>query len=341
MLVKLRAGILTVVMAAVVTMIGASQNALAQDANAVTDAIMHIQNDEPDPAPENRLKYVGILQHARAVEAIPVLEDYYERTKDPVIKQGVARALVSLGDTNKQYLNYLVADAIQRVRNRDLGTGPVDAMLYINLIANAKGAEGISVLEEYYSRITAPDIKAGVASALVRMGDKNKGYWNYLVALAERAIQSDAPDPFNLLAGKHDDPISPDFKIWASTHNIPLEKAFTLPKELSGDLAPLAQTGDPRGIALLREALGSPMISASSLAAAGLAQANDTASIPLIIDACKRLPPQYAGFLADTLLYFDDPQAQSTYHLYFPGANISEVRAFRGGVFMGIPQHSK
>lgn len=83
------------------------------------------------------------------------------------------------------------------------------------------------------------------------------------------------------------------------------------------------------------------MISVSSLAAAGLAQANDTASIPLIIDACKRLPPQYAGFLADTLLYFDDPQAQSTYHLYFPGANISEVRAFRGGVFMGIPQHSK
>ena len=217
----------------------------------------------------------------------------------------------------------------------------MDAMSYINWIVNAKGAEGMSVLEEYYSRTTDPGMKADVASVLVRMGDKNEAYWNHLVALAERAIKSEAPNPFNLMAGKQDDPISPDFKIWANTHNIPLEKALTMTDELTQDLAPLARTGDPRGVPLLRKALGSPIVSVSGLAAAGLAQANDVSSAPLIVDACKRLPPEWAHLLADSLLFFDDPLAQRTFHSYFPEADVAEVRAFRGGVFAGIPQHSK
>ncbi len=96
-LVNLRAGVLPVVLAELTTTIATSQNPPVQDVSAVADAIKHIQNDDPDPAPENRLKYIGIIQQARAVEAIPVLEDYYERTKDPVIKQGIASALASLG----------------------------------------------------------------------------------------------------------------------------------------------------------------------------------------------------------------------------------------------------
>ena len=166
MLVKLRAGMLTVVMATVVTMIVASRKSLAQNANAVTDAIMHIQNDEPDPAPENRLKYVNIIEHERAVEAIPVLEGYYNRTTDA-------------------------------------------------------------------------DIKAGVASALVRMGDKKKTYWTYLVTLAKPAIESDAPTPIGT------NTTSPEFRIWAEDHNLSLQAASTLVmEELPHDLAPLAKTGD-------------------------------------------------------------------------------------------------
>jgi hypothetical protein len=330
-----------VVTAVVAAVVGASQNAHAQDVSAVADAIKHIQNDEPDPAPENRLTYVGIIRQARAVEAIPALEDYYERTKDQVIKQGIASALVSLGDNKRLYLDYLAADAIQRIRNNDLGEGPVDAMAYINWIAYAKVPEAMSVLENYYSRTTDTDIQAGVASLLVRMGDKKETYWNYLVELAQKAVQSDAPDPFNLAAGKQDDPISPDFKLWASTHNIPLEKALTMIGELAQDLAPLARTGDPRGVPLLRKALGSPVLLVSSVAAAGLAQANDVSSVPLIVDACRRLPPEGARLLADDLLFFDDPLAQSTFHFYFPDVNVAEVRAFRGGVFAGIPRQSK
>lgn len=320
----------------------AVQNVPAQDSRAVVaDAIKHIQNDQPDPAPENRLKYVGIIQGARAVEAIPVLEDYYERAKDPIIKQGVAAALVNLGDKQRVYLNYLAADAIERVHGNDLGEGSVDAMSYINWIAYDKGKEGMSALEEYYSRTTDPHIKAGVASLLVRMGNKNTLYWSHLVALAEKAIQSDAPEPFNLMADKRDNPISLDFKIWANGHDMSLEKALTVAKGLAQDLAPLAKTGDARGIPLLRKALRSPILLVSSLAASGLAQANDVSSLPLIVEACRRLPPESAHFLADSLLFFDDALAQSTFRFYFPEVNIAEARAFRGGVFADVRQESK
>lgn len=89
-------------------------------------------------------------------------------------------------------------------------------------------------------------------------------------------------------------------------------------------LSALARTGDPRGVPLLRKALTSPNLFIASVAAAGLAQANDLSSVPVIIDACKRLPPKMAGLLADSLLFFDDPQAQSTFASYFPTINISE-----------------
>lgn len=49
-------------------LIAAAHAARAQDANIVADAIRHIQNDDPDPAPENRLKYVNIIEHERAVK---------------------------------------------------------------------------------------------------------------------------------------------------------------------------------------------------------------------------------------------------------------------------------
>jgi hypothetical protein len=147
-------------------LIAAAHTARAQDANIVADAIRHIQNDDPDPAPENRLKYVNIIEHERAVEAIPVLEGYYNRTTDA-------------------------------------------------------------------------DIKAGVASALVRMGDKKKTYWTYLVTLAKPAIESDAPTPIGT------NTTSPEFRIWAEDHNLSLQAASTLVmEELPHDLAPLAKTGD-------------------------------------------------------------------------------------------------
>lgn len=262
----------------------------------------------------NRLKYVGIIQQARAVEAIPVLEDYYGRTTDLDIKAEVAFALLRLGDKKNIYGDYLAADAIKRVQSNNLGVGPVDAISYVDRIAYAGSTEGIPALEDYFTRTTDPDIKAGVASALVRLGDKNEIFWTYLVTLAKPAIESDAPTPTDV---GHTN--SPEFTIWAEDHNLSLEAAEMLVmQELPRRLAPLAKTGDPRGVPLLRKALNSPNLFVSSIAADGLAQANDTSSVPLIIAACKRLPASVAHLLADTLLFFDDPQAQSAFCVIFP-----------------------
>lgn len=112
-------------------------------------------------------------------------------------------------------------------------------------------------------------------------------------------------------------------------------------EELPGGLAPLAKTGDPRGVPLLRRALRSQNLLVAGIAAAGLAQANDVASVPLIMDACKNVPPEFAHSLADSLRSFGDPLAQSTYRFYFPDVNISDARAFRDGPFAGIPQRPK
>ncbi len=224
-----------------------------------------------------------------------------------------------------------LADAIRRVQENDLGTGSVDALFYVHLIADAQAAQALPILEQYYARTSDPEIRAGVASALVRMGDKNDDYWNYLVKLATPAAESDAPFPFDELAGKGDKDIySPEFKAWAGAHNLPVEAAMKLVMMgLPGDLAPLAQAGDPRGVPLLRKALMSPNILIASLAAAGLAQARDKDSIPMIIGACKRATPKMAHFLAEPLLFFDDPDAQSTFTFYFPDVNVQEARKFR------------
>jgi HEAT repeat protein len=223
-----------------------------------------------------------------------------------------------------------VADAIRRVQENDLGTGPVDALSYVRLIADARAVQALPALEQYYARTSDPEIRAGVASALVRMGDKNDDYWNYLVQLATPAAESDAPYPLDEHAGKDNGFISTEFKIWASNHNLSVEAAMKVVMlDLPSGFSPLAQTGDPRGVPLLRKALMSPNILIAGLAAAGLAQAQDKDSIPMIIDACKRATPMMAPFFADSLLFFDDPEAQRTFTSYFPGINIQEARKFR------------
>jgi HEAT repeat protein len=224
-----------------------------------------------------------------------------------------------------------VADAIKRVQENDLGTGPVDALSFVDVIADARAVQALPVLEQYFARTSDPDIKAGVASALVRMGDKNDAYWIYLVKLTTPAAESDAPDPFNEVAGNDKDTISPEFKVWAGAHDLSVKAASQLVmSDLPRGLALLARTGDPRGVPLLRKALMSPNLLIASLAAAGLAQAQDKASVLMIIDRCKRATEPYAGFFADSLLFFDDPEAQSTFAFYHPDVNIQEARKFRG-----------
>jgi hypothetical protein len=220
-----------------------------------------------------------------------------------------------------------VSDAVERVKQGNVGTGIVDASSYVDIIANAAAVQAIPSLKEWFGRSQDEEMKAELASALVRLRDPDNNYWDFLVQLAKPAVQSDAPYPLG--GSKEDHGVSPEFDAWAKAHKLSVQEATTAVLQLPVKLVPLAKTGDPRGIPLLRKALQSPNIMIQTVGANGLAKAQDKGAVPLIIEACKKAPT-YCAALADALIYFDDPRAESEFHHYFPDVDIHEAKQFRG-----------
>ena len=223
-----------------------------------------------------------------------------------------------------------VTYAIGRIQRHE-HLGGEDALYYVEFLADARAVGALPILEQYYARTPSAAIKAGVASALVSLGDKNEEYWVYLIGLATPVAESGVPNPFvsPLAATKAPtDIMSPEFKVWASSHKLTTTAAYLrFLMDLKDRLTPIARSGDPRGVPLLRKALLSSNTLIAGIGAMGLAQAQDKASIPLIVDACKR------NSCGDALLFFDDPTAQSVFASYNPGVDIPKMRKFRGSPF--------
>ena len=169
--------------------------------------------------------------------------------------------------------------------------------------------------------------KGKIADALVRLGDTDATYWNYLVTQATAAIDSDMPLSIAFDAKGKPIPgqISPEFTAWVKAHDMSLGEAANQVAFLPIRVTFLAETGDKRGVPLLRRALQSknPMIVV--MAAKGLALAKDKDSIPLIIDACKRSawPP---APIAESLIFFDDPLAQREADTFLPQDSARSLR---------------
>ena len=85
-------------------------------------------------------------------------------------------------------------------------------------------------------------------------------------------------------------------------------------------------TEDRRAIPLLNRALLSrdPLIQAE--AAEGLALIGDKASIPLILEACRKAPAHVAGLIAASLVYFDDAAAQAAVDQFLPERDARNLR---------------
>lgn len=208
-----------------------------------------------------------------------------------------------------------VADAIARVRSGTFSAFAVEQ------IARAHAVRAIPVLEEQFAIDKDAGSKAHIASALVRLGDNDEAYWDYLREQATEAINSDLPPPTmydpqgKLMRGQ----ISPELSSWAKAHNVSPESAaesawYRLPDQVMF----LAETGDRRAIPLLRRALRSHNYLIVAMAAGGLAEIQDKDSIPFIIEACKRDHSDEVTPIAESLIYFDDPTAQSAADLYLP-----------------------
>jgi HEAT repeat protein len=166
----------------------------------------------------------------------------------------------------------------------------------------------------------------------VRLGDKDDTYWNYLLEQATLAVDSDVPDSiFSDSQGKlMMKESTPELQAWAHTHNVSPETAREYATyDLPGKVWDLAQTGDARGIPLLRRALQSRNCPMASTAAKGLAQIQDKESIPLIIAASQRAAGGCGGAIALALIYFDDPQAQSAVDTYVPKETAKASRDAR------------
>lgn len=241
----------------------------------------------------------------------------------------VGCALFSSAEFAAQDSPSKVSDAVERVKHGNVGTGIVDASSYVEIIADAGAVQAIPSLKEWFSRSQDEEMKAELASALVRLRDPDNTYWDFLLQLAKPALESDAPSPFG--DSKENHGVPPEFEAWAKAHKLSVEEAVAAVLQLPIKLVPLAKTGDPRGIPLLRKALQSPNILIQTAGAAGLAKAQDKGAVSLVVEACKKAPTDLAAhFLADTLIYFDDPQAQSEFHHYFPDVDIHGAKQFRG-----------
>jgi hypothetical protein len=219
-----------------------------------------------------------------------------------------------------------LATLIAKIKSGDFHAGNVE------MIAKANAVQAVPALEEQFGRATDYLTKGKIASALVRLGDRDDTYWNYLLQQATAVVDSNVPDTLYsesqgkaMTAGS-----SPELKAWAQTHNISVQTAgqdavFEYPMKMEQ----LAEAGDPRGIPLLRRALQSRNYLLASWAAKGLAQIQDKNSIPLIIAACEKAPEGEGAVIAASLVYFDDPQAQSAFDKYVPKEYAKVFRDLR------------
>jgi HEAT repeat protein len=208
----------------------------------------------------------------------------------------------------------------------------------VEVIARAKAVQAIPALEVAFARTTDLDTKTKIADGLVRLGDKDNTYWNFLLHQATLAVDRDLPDPFRDSQGNSTGrELSPEFKAWVQAHNTDASTAiYSALYDLPGKVFLLGETGDPRGIPLLRRALQSHNYQIVAWAAKGLALIQDRQSIPLIIAAVQRAPPEDKPLIAESLIYFDDAQAQGAVDTYMPKDNATLARAERArgrGVF--------
>ncbi len=209
-----------------------------------------------------------------------------------------------------------VPDAIAKVKSGDFFA------LHVDVIARADAVEAIPLLREQFARIQDPLLKDKIAAALVRLGDKDEIYWNYLVKEAKVALDNDAPSFVSYDAeGKTVGGPSPEFEAWLANRGESVDPgAFleNLTYFLPGKVLNLGWSRDPRAVPYLREGLNSANRMIQIMAALGLAEIGDDDSIPFIINACQKAPKEVALVIAESLVYFDDNSAQSAVDQFIP-----------------------
>ncbi len=194
-------------------------------------------------------------------------------------------------------------------------------------------------LQEQFKQTQNFAQKAQIANAIVKLKDNDDTYWNYLAQRATVAVESDVPSPW--VYNVHDTATSAQgLAKWAQAHRIDLPAAMENAQTwYPGSLMILSDTGDARAVPILEKGL----LSANSLieleAAMGLAFLHDESAVPLIVQAVQRAPKDLAPDLAESLVFFDDPVAQSTVDAWLGKDRAKALRQRRaaGENALGLP----
>jgi HEAT repeat protein len=212
-----------------------------------------------------------------------------------------------------------VDDAINEVKQGQVNPAALQR------IARAGAVDAIPVLHQQFVRTQEDLLKEAIASALVRLGDKDRSYWDFLETHAREAVLSDAPFPvpFDTQGNTVRKQFSKEFLEWAKTNNIDPQAAATAQMQtVPAQITFLAITGDQRGLELLRRAMASRNYLVQAVAAKGLAKLQDVDSVPLIITACKRAPADATALIARSLVFFNTPQAQSAAETFIKNREV-------------------
>jgi HEAT repeat protein len=203
----------------------------------------------------------------------------------------------------------------------------------LELISRGNAVEAIPALEREFTKQKEFIDQARIAQVLVKLGDKNDFYWNFLIQLVTPILESNPPDFLIFDAqGKSGPGPSPEFLRWIEAHPEADTKSseFTIMEKLvyifPAEITLLGWTHDPRAIPILQRALQLNNTLIQFAAAKGLAELHDSPSVPLIILACHHAPAEAAANIATTLIDFDTPEAQRAFDTYVPADHAKILR---------------
>jgi hypothetical protein len=151
----------------------------------------------------------------------------------------------------------------------------------------------LSPLRQAFDETEGKREKQVIAETLIKLGDKDSRYFEYLAGFAKRAVESVAPAVL-FVRGI----MNPEFEPWCRDHGLNVEQEIVNQlKVYPEDLMALVSARDARAIDILRQGLASRNPMVWILAVQGLSVLQDRASIREIIATAGRFPASSIGFL--------------------------------------------
>ncbi len=154
-----------------------------------------------------------------------------------------------------------------------------------------------------------------IAVQLVKLGiADDAAYFDHLVRYAREAMAAAPPNHMfrrdeNGVENK-DRGLDPAFANWCAKRGLGPGACLHATSEYAMDINLLVSTHDRRTIPVFREVLKTTSKTMMTMAIYGLADLDDIDSIPLVAEACSRLPPEDAKSLGLSATAFRHPSAQ-------------------------------